>query len=198
MAIGDGDVIRVTAVLKRATVDDVMNVFYARLVAGGGASQSALRGDLAAWMEDVYDGLQPGIVDDVTFDEIQLFNMTDGTPEPTESWPTLTVGGSTGDPLPEGVAALVIARTGLSRVIGKKYFGLFSEAAATDGLWTAPTMALFATAGADWITPFTGASLATWDPVVWRRVAMTHAAFTEAVTTNVPAYQRRRKRGVGS
>ncbi len=198
MTIADNDVVRVTAALKRGLTDDVQNVFYAKLINGGALSQQDLADDLAEWMESIYDSLEGSLYTDMTFDEIQLFNMTQGTPEPTQAWPTLVAGTSGNDGLSDGVAALVLGRTAVSKVIGKKYFGIFNEAAIADSLWVAATLSQLALAGADWIEPFTGTLTSTWDPVVWRRASSTSEVFTEAVVQGVSAYQRRRKRGVGS
>ena len=198
MTIATGDVIRVTAGLKFQTSHDVQNVFHCDCVNDNSASQTDLRDDLADYLETVYDSLISGFIDDTTFDGIDIFNVTQDNPEPSVAWPTLTVGGSSGESLPEGVAALVLGRTAVSKVQGKKYFGVYDESAITDGVWNSGALTNLGLAAADYITPFTGGSGATWDPGVFSRATMAFTPFSEASVNNVAAYQRRRKRGVGS
>ena len=198
MTIAEDDVIRATAVMKRALSDDIQNVFHLKLINISTATQLQLRTDIAEYLEDIWGTLVGLMHTSITFDEIQLFNVTQNTPEPTVNWPTLVAGSASGDPLADGVAALTLGRTGVSKRIGKKYFALFTEGALTLGLWTATTVTALTTAAADWIAPFTGISTATWDPGVFTRLTSAFTAFIEAVVSDIPAYQRRRKRGVGS
>ena len=169
-----------------------------RPVTVGAETQQALRDDIADYLEDVYLEIDQQIHDSITFDSIELFNVTEGVPEPSINWPTLTVGGDATAPVPDGVTALSIGRTGVSKVVGKKYWPLGVETDIVEGIWGSTPTGVYALAAADWIAPFTGASGVTWDPGVWSRAAALFRVFTETATSSVPAYQRRRKRGVGS
>jgi hypothetical protein len=107
---------------------------------------------------------------------------------------------SIGDPLPSGVAALMTAYTDTSRVVGKKYFVGLSETAQTAGLWVVGVLAAMLQSAIVWGTVFaSGDAGSTWIPGVYSSKAVAFKGFTPAVATrDVPAYQRRRKQGVGT
>lgn len=197
MALSTNDIVRVTASLLLNGSDLIQNVFHVKLVNDAAQPQGDLRDDLGAWMEDIYDSLVGSISQLVTFEEIQIFNVSSDNPEPTISWPTITAGTNTQEQQVDGVAALVLGRTGVSNVVGKKYFGGIVLDGYQDGLIAAATLTSIVLAGDDWITPFSGASTATWDPGLWTRPTGPFTVFTEAIARDLPAYQRRRKRGVG-
>ena len=198
MTIGENDVIRASAVLRRQATDDIVNVYHLTPVSIGSQTQQDLRDDIADYLDDVYVALNSRIANSINYSVIELFNVTDGTPEPSVGWPTLTTGGDAGDPMPDGVAGLSIGRTGVSKVIGKKFWPYFTKTSLSSGLWVAAVVTDMAAAAAIWIAPRTAPSGVTWDPGIYSRAVALFRTFTETDSTNLPAYQRRRKRGVGS
>jgi len=109
-------------------------------------------------------------------------------------------GGSIGDPLPSGVAALITIGTDVSRVMAKKYLGGLSETGQTAGLWVAGVLTALASTALAWrngwiCTHMTDTSLF---PGVWSLKTGGFKLLTGAAeVSDVPAYQRRRKAGVG-
>lgn len=198
MTISDGDILRVSAVLARGGSDAIVNVYHVEATDVDPLLQDGLRQDLQDWMEAIYGLINTRIPISVSYEQIEIFNVTDGGPEPTEPWLTLTLGTAAGDEIPDGVSALSIGRTGVSKVLGKKFWPIFTENQLTDGLFDGVTTTQVAVAAAEWITPFTGATLGEWTPGVWSRGVASFRPFISADGNNIPAYQRRRKRGVGS
>lgn len=107
--------------------------------------------------------------------------------------------GSIGDALPSGVAALLTAYTDVSKVVGKKYLPGMSELAQTAGLWVVGVLSAMLQSGIVWITPFAldPVQEGTLWPCVWSKKTTSAKSFTGIGARDVPAYQRRRKQGVG-
>ena len=103
------------------------------------------------------------------------------------------------DPLPSGVAGLLTAYTAVSKVIGKKYLPGLSETSQTAGLWVIGVLAAMLQSGMAWIAPFNldPPSEGRMYPGVWSLKQGTHIGFAGIAVRDVPAYQRRRKQGVG-
>lgn len=107
---------------------------------------------------------------------------------------------SIGDPLPSGVAGLIVAYTYLSKVMGKKYIPGLSETGQTAGLWVAGVIAAMLQSAVAWAEYFESVEGATtyWHPGVWSLKSAGFQIFSPtAAVRDVPAYQRRRKAGVG-
>jgi hypothetical protein len=198
MSIAINDVIKVTAALDMVG-NAVENVYYFRMDTAPSVTDTAVMNDLAAKLEEVYTHILSYMSDAVTFLEVRGFNVTKDQPMPTVSWPTMTVGGSSSARLPWGVSGLALLRTGVRRVLGRKFFGVFTEADNDDpGVWSGALTIAMAAAAGELVGSFLGSTtLAVILPGV---VDKTGAfwAFIEAVASSNPAYQRRRRRGRGS
>lgn len=202
MEVNVGDILRIVAVLSWLDGDLAMNVFNAKIDGGTGPFDGEdVLSDMSSWMLDVFDSFTAQMSDEINGAEVRVYVYdTVG-----EDWDEVAVGpfgfnpSAADDQLPRGVALLVNCRTSDPDVNGKKYIPALTEAAVTDGLFTAGEIARAATYGADWLTDFTGGtSGAEYDPGVW---SPTNSAFYSASGTiiipSIPAYQRRRKQGVG-
>jgi hypothetical protein len=98
------------------------------------------------------------------------------------------------------VAALITWNTYVSKVQGKKYFPGMSEGSQTAGLWIATVLSHLASVAVEWISGFNGLtdSDSHWYPGVWSLKTLSFQSFgTSGQIPDVPAYQRRRKAGVG-
>lgn len=84
-------------------------------------------------------------------------------------------------------------------ISGKKYLPGLTEGSIGAGVLNAPFVAAMVLFGVDWMTPFAGAtSAADWIPGVWSPTdVLLQPMGLTLTTTNIAAYQRRRKRGVG-
>jgi len=110
-------------------------------------------------------------------------------------------GESIGDPLPSGVAILGELLTDTSRVVGKKYVGGLSELAQTAGQWISTVSAAMLSSISEWMAQFQDLVDTTtyYVPGVYSTKALAFKPFTGAgVVRAIPAYQRRRKEGVGA
>lgn len=198
MTIVVDNVIRVTAKLKRGDVDDQVNVYHLKVTDVGTDDQQQLRDALVEYLESFYAIVNVDISDTLTYDSVEIFNVTTGDPEPTEPWTTLTIGLGDDEALPSGCCALMLGRTATGGVLGKKYLPTYTEPAQNGGVWTAPVLVRMLLAAAIWIAPFVSSTGSTFRPVVYSRLLEVAHIFTGALVNSVVAYQRRRKRGVGS
>jgi hypothetical protein len=94
---------------------------------------------------------------------------------------------------------LITCQTTDPDVQGKKYVAGLSEGHCDDGLWQSGLVSALSDAAEDWLTAFVGAvSSADWQPGVWSPTRTNfYAATGSYAVPTIPAYQRRRKRGVG-
>lgn len=156
---------------------------------------------VGAWITDILSYMQPHIVVDCVIDVCQVYKKVGLLWNLVGPAPVVFAPASIGDPLPSGVAALVTAYTPISKVIGKKYLVGLSEIAQTAGLWVGPVLAAMLQSGLAWINTFDcdPPSEGRFYPGVWSLKQAGFIGFAAALSTrDVPAYQRRRKAGVGS
>jgi len=177
-------------------------IFQCRLAQGSPHPETEINvmADLCDWMDAILAPIRPHIVVNYimqgssVYKRVGLLWNFEGQILPDGS------GGSIGDPLPSGVAALVTVSTDVSRVMAKKYWPGFSETGQTAGLWVAGVLTAMANSGLAWAwgyicTHCTDTSLF---PGVWSLKTGGFKLLTGAAeVSDVPAYQRRRKAGVG-
>lgn len=202
MAITDGTILR--AVVSMLWTDgNIMQNVYNAVVTGGGApwDPADIVQDAVSWAEDLYFNITGASSNAMDGSQVQVYeydSIDDDWDEVGTSafvWnPT-----ATSDQLPRGVAALINLKTSDPDVSGKKYIGGLIEDDSNQGLWNAAVLADILSLAVDWYASFVGTdSGATWTPGVW---SPTHTVFKTAlpsvVIPAIPAYQRRRKRGVG-
>lgn len=181
----------------------MQNVFNATISGGGGPWDEAdVLDDCEDWLDNMYLNIVADVVDVVDGTQLQVYKYdavgVDWDEVGTQAWtwnPT-----SIGEQMARGVAALVSARTTDADVSGRKYIGGLSEAQLVLGLWNATIAVDGLALAADWITAFVGAtSGATFTPGVWSPTNSAIYDFIDSIAiTLIPAYQRRRKRGVGA
>ena len=194
-----GNVIRGFAEMSFNGQTQFGNVFHWQVdgAATGGTDTEFANGAIG-WLEAFFQDLDNLMVNDAKFEQVTFYNITQDRPAGVYPWATLTEGVGTGNALPEGVAALVVLYTDVKRVIGKKYFGGFGSVALDDFVWDAAAKTLLDTVASDMLSPFTAAGTDTVIHGVYRRALGTFVQLRSAVARTVPAYQRRRKPGVGS
>lgn len=203
MTISDGTILRIAVSLLFTDGNLAMNIFNA-VITGTGApwDEADVVTDAVTWMDTLYANMTSSVGDTLDGSEITVYEY-DALDDDWDEVGTADFTwnpSSAGDPLPRGVAALVNVRTIDPDVSGKKYFAGWTEGSSTDGAWVAAVLTTLADVIDDWITPFAGAeTLGTWAPVVWSVVSKTPYIMSgESGIPTEPAYQRRRKRGVGA
>lgn len=202
MGISVGDVLKIVAVLAWVDGDIAQNVFAAVITgAGGPFDDQDIVSDAVEWVGDMYANVSGQLSDQSDGSEVRVYKFDDVDDDfdeiGSDSWtydPTNTL-----HQMPRGVACLVNAKTSDPDVNGKKYLPAFTEGSADDGLWDTSPLANVALFAADWTTAFTGGtSGASWTPGIWSPTRLNIFPLTGAVIIpTIPAYQRRRKRGVG-
>lgn len=104
-----------------------------------------------------------------------------------------------GDILPAAVSGYMQANTERSNSLGRKFVPFLMEQSQEDGFWDSSAVSLLADMLADWMTILVVDTTADLVPGVLSRVTDTFIELLgSGYTTNVPAYQRRRKPTVGS
>jgi hypothetical protein len=203
MPVTDADVLKVDLRWQVGSIGLACNIFQARVNQATPHSVPDLDvlASMGDWMTRVLEPMEPHIV--VTCDVLDcpvykkvgnLYNLIG--PAPVVFTP-----GSVGDPLPSGVGALIDAYTLTSKVMGKKYLPGLSEVGQTAGLWVAGVLSAMLASAVEWITPFADLADPTtyYMPGVWSVKLSSFAIFAAHIATkDVPAYQRRRKAGVGA
>lgn len=202
MSVSTGDILRIVATMVWTDGNVMQNVFNAVISGAGGPwDNEDVIGDALTWIETVYGNLTSWTVDEVDGSQIQGYKYDavgdDWDEFASENWVWDPADNT--EQLPRGAAALINLKTEDPDVSGKKYFGGATENSLVDGLWHSGYVTVLIAAGVDWVADFVGSETgASWAPGVW---SPTNKAFYNAGTVMVipfvPAYQRRRKRGVG-
>jgi len=202
MSITVGDILRVVAVASWIDGNLNMNVFNAVISGTGGPFIDAeIVSDALTWVVAMYGNLTTACNENLDGSQVQVYVYDavddDWDEVGTVAWTWTPI--ASDDQLPRGVAGLINAKTLDPDVSGRKFIGGIGEANATDGLWTAGIISLMDDFADDWVTAFVGGtSGASWVPAVWSPTGTNaHALSGTTLIGTVPAYQRRRKRGVG-
>lgn len=202
MSVSVGDILRVVAVIQWLDGDIMQNVFNAVIGgAGGPYTDSDIVDDGVAWLDNMYANLTPTWTNEIDGSEVRVYiwDTVDQDWDEVGSGAWTWNPGGAGDFLPRGVAGLINVKTTDPDVSGKKYLGGLTEAHNTDGLLNATWLAASALFAIDWATDFVGGtSGADWEPGIW---SPTESLFFNMSGTvlipAIPAYQRRRKDGIG-
>lgn len=202
MAITSGDVIRM--VLSFLWTDgNIMQNVYNCVFTGGSSpyDDDDIMADLQVWAGNMVDELTAFTSDEV--DGSQLIGYVYDAID--DDWDEIAtenlVKDFTGvtDQLPRGAAGLLNARTTDPDTNGKKYLGGTIEGMLDNGLWNAGMLNAMVGYGGEWVTPFNPPNAgALLTPGIWSPTDTVFKACSGTVIIpTMPAYQRRRKRGVG-
>ena len=202
MSITVGDILKVVVSLVWADGEINQNVYNAVISGTGGPyDDQDILDDAEAWAGNMYANLAAMMDPDIAGSHVTVYIYDSGDDDwdevGTNSWGLSCTSGT--NALPRGVAGLVNARTLNPDVQGKKYLPGLTEGILDESLWQSAGTAAFLAFALDWITAFAGGtSGASWVPVVWSVVNTVATAMSGEVTIpTIPAYQRRRKQGVG-
>lgn len=190
--------------VQRFTMPDsveAINVFYFETDFTTPQAESTVISQLEDWIEDLYGTLTTAITSDTTLGTFTLYEwdtLNTQWDSVGEGSPSVSFA-ATGNMLPHGVAALVRAYSENSRSIGRKYIPGMSDQTQVDGDWTAATLTALAAFGNMWDNTPSWGTAESLIPSVWSRfyMDMRHLSGVEVILAQ-PAYQRRRRPGVGS
>lgn len=193
-----GDVLRVTASFVATNSSQIQNTFH--FVCGNVVeiSDALVRAGVGDIIEQIYAPIIGWCSEEVFTDFIDVFIIEGAQALGQQSWPTLIAGSATGDMMPSGTSILTIGRTGVSRRIGKKYWPPGSESNNADGLWAGGYISAALAASVKTYEPLIAANGLILTGVVYDRLLAVSRLVFESVAYGIPAYQRRRKQGVGS
>jgi hypothetical protein len=118
---------------------------------------------------------------------------------PTVPWPAQTVGQGVASTVAAQVAGLALLRTGISRIVGRKFIGgLVKDGFDGSGLLNSTNLLNIGAFAGSLIGEFVATSLNTYLPGVKSTKTGIFWAFIEGLARGVPATQRRRRFGRGA
>lgn len=199
--ISEGEIIRVVLSYNGPGASVAQNVFYFECQDAAAEEQTALQ-DVSDWFVANWLAEWDGVAADTAeafLIEMDILNG-DGTVDRNIGDDDISVFGTqASDVLPAAVSGYMQADSERGGSLGRKYVPFVSENAPIDGLYGAGTTAFFADMLVDWITTITVDIAAHFVPGILSRITESFQEFLgSGYTTNVPAYQRRRKPNVGS
>lgn len=196
--VDTGDILRLGAHFLHNSVTIIANTFHVRVTAGGGLDFSDASDDISEYLEDIYDGLKIWLSDEMASYALTLANLTQDTTYGSFAWGNPVNGSNVSEWLPQGVCMLTWGRTVVPRVQTRKYWGVFTEAGQEDGRWVASVVNACIAAHNKYHTSFAGTNGLTVLGIAYNRTLATWTDITGIASTDVPAYQRRRRLGRGA
>jgi hypothetical protein len=199
MTVQIEDTIRATVCMLGPSNQALQNVFYYQYGGVSAEDDDVVMQVIRDHLEDnLYTEINPHIDHLCTYVEIMFYNVTKDNPMGILPFDTLVTGGEgTSQGLPSGVAACVTASTNVKKCKPKKYFGVLTESATSDGEWGNAEMIHLATVAEQWLEPVV-TILGLLIPATWSKVLQSAVPLVGAVVRSVCSYQRRRKAGVGA
>jgi len=152
MPISVNDVLRVVAKMNLNDADDVQAAYNVVVGDMGTGTELDFIDLTTEWVNDIYSGLVDNLPDNLHFDSIEMFNITDNEPIGTFDWPTLTSGSSGAQHMPNSDTCYMFGRTQVPKCRGAKYMPGMTETAHNDGLWDTAFLASYANSLSNWIT----------------------------------------------
>lgn len=125
MAIENNDVLRITCKFSYLS-NDVQNVYHLKVATSGPVDDEDFLDEIAADMDSMYDDINPHISNDILYDTVEVYNITDESYVGEVSWPSKTVGAASGNNMPPGSSALCLFPTSTLRSQGRKFLPLMT------------------------------------------------------------------------
>lgn len=202
MTVSIGDILQVVAVLAWADGAIFQNVFHTEVTDGPEPLDNQdVVDDMQDWVESIYDTITASCSPNASGSEVRVYKWDTVGQDWDEIGTNLFdfVGVAVVDELPRGVAGLINAKTTDPDVNGKKYIGGMTEGSVTDGLLTVGEVARLVAYATEWLQVEVGvASGGDFDAGIWSPTQeLLFDLSGTMVIPAIPAYQRRRKRGIG-
>lgn len=197
MAIAVNDTIRASVVWQAGLASQQVNVHHL-LVEARAVSDTDFYADIAEWFVEAYTPVLTHMSVVIDHDRIELFNVSDNTPEPWIARVAALDGSNGGESLPAQVSAEVYFRTSISRHIGRTFLPTFCEGDNLSGAIAATTLTDLATFGANVVAGSALTNGSDLRKVIWDRSAGIGRSITSYVVPVLFRTQRRRRVGVGA
>ena len=200
MSIADDKYLKLAQEVNMPDAVVAMNIYYMKTDFESPQAEADVLDACELWIEALYTTIDDHVSTLLSLGDLVVYEWDHigtewdniGSRTPSVTFAAVT------DMLPHGVAAMVRGYTTEARTIGRKYLPGLDEASQEDGEWTAATLVKLALFGAAWSASeeissgnnlFAGV-FSTKDTIVKLLTGI------YVVLTN-PAYQRRRRPGVG-
>lgn len=173
----------------------VMNVYD--LFVGDDALDADLADDITLRLDQAYAELEDSLVTGLAGTGIKITNVTQAEDIGEFPFPNFTTGANVGDTLPPGVALLVTFPTNRLKSRGRKFLPGLSEVQVSAGVFSGSVLTQAAAYAALVASPWIGTNSGSPLSFGVQTALGGFRTFTGGVVSTVPAYQRRRKQGVG-
>lgn len=193
-----GDVVRLGAAFLVDTTDAIVNVFHARIESGAPMAFAAAAEDFQDYIHFIYNPTMAQYPEAFLSDRISVKNETQDTVWGSIAFASPLAGTNVGDMLALQLGLLSWGRTPISRVQIRKYWGPFTEANITDGLWLSGIRAIFQDAMDYHILPHTMPNGLELVGVAYSKAFDRATLAYSSTTAQVPVVQRRRRKGTGA
>lgn len=196
-----GELVRVALSYSHPNGSVAQNVFLYELVTAA-ATDAAVVTAIDDWVTTDWGPDWETLGNDLCVlfqSDIDIIN-TDGTVDRNIGQETYNIAGNeAGESLSPAVSCYMQATTALAKVLGKKYVPYIGSSVINEGLLSSGAVAAMVLLFAEYILDLTPAGGGTLEAGVLSRTAQVFRKFNGGGSvTDVPAYQRRRKPGVGS
>lgn len=193
-----GDIVRITAKGVAADGSAIENTFHCSVINAAPQTDAALAVAAQEYIEDIYSSLVGVLSEEFLTTTINVFILRGSQALGEFVWPTITGGTQTGDQLPNQNCALGSMATGVSRRVGRKYWGPMSETDCVDGIFSAGVVSAVLAAMAKVGANFVASNNVGLTGVVYDRVADIGRGVVSVTASAIPAIQRRRRSGQGA
>jgi len=196
MTVATGDVIRITVEGSGVGLQDIQNVWYAKLLTGDVSEATTLE-DLRSLLEAMYALLSAILSVAWVIRDFKMLNITQnadvGTVLPVDATP----GANVSFAQPPQLAYGLTLSTARLKARGRKFFGLVcADQVGSNGALDADAILDLADVG-DYVTVARGATSSTWRFGIVSTVDDVFLPFTSYVIPTNVVTQRRRRQGVG-
>lgn len=141
MTFNNLDAIRATARMAYGLGGpDLENTMSLELLSPPSLTDAQAQTDIGEFMEVLYSTIQSVMPTGLQFIDITIQNLTADAAPLVAGWPTFVAGLSAGVLTSPQIAALVLARTAVSRKTGRVYVPGMNEAGVQSGVWVGSTL----------------------------------------------------------
>lgn len=201
MAIDNNTVLRCAVKHRLAGKSDIMNVYDLRVIEStfDGTVPSAIAA-VEDWFTEMYDtcSIPSAQTDQLVHVDISIYDMTHDAPVGYTGRISALDGAETGSIMPFTDALLIVLRTPVARIVGRKYLGGLTETSMNNGLWENPALIVGTNIG-EWLTEDQVANAdISFRYVVHQAATGAYIQATSYAARDVPAVMGKRKIGRGS
>jgi len=198
VTINEGDILEIALEGTFNGEGAVNNVFHARVMFGADEAPEDVLDDVEAWIRSILAILRAVMVSVTIWQRLRVRRVSDGALVGERVLTPVVAGASEGSAQPPGTAILALLRTGVTGVLGKKFFGVPEDGAINaDARYDSAAVTATINAMIEYADNYFGTEVVLQGGVYSRKLGQWFP-ITEIEVSEVPAYQRRRRQGRGS